>query len=131
PVVASTPNDSICLGDSTTLTGNGASTYSWEILGGAVISGNSIVTVNPAATTSYVVTGTDAIGCTNKDTITITVNPIPVLSGATGPLSVCPNLLGAPYWINNPNSTSTYNWVIAGGSIGSGQGNDTVYVDWG
>lgn len=130
-VIASAPNDSICLGDSTILNSSGASTYSWAVLGGSIIGSNSSVTVTPTVTTSYVVTGTDAIGCQNKDTITITVNPAPTLNGATGTLSVCPGVLGVPYWVNNPNPNSTYNWVVTGGTVASGQGQDTVFVDWG
>ena len=130
-VTATAPNDSICFGDSIILSSNGASTYSWQILGGSVIGSGNSITVNPTVTTSYVVTGTDGNGCENKDTLTITVNPAPTLNSATGTLSVCPGVTGVPYWVNNPDPNSTYSWTVTGGTIASGQGQDTVYIDWG
>ncbi len=63
-------NASICLGQSTTITGTGASTYSWQP---GALNGTSI-NVSPASTTTYTVTGTAANGCTKTATRTITVN---------------------------------------------------------
>jgi gliding motility-associated-like protein len=39
-------------------------------------------------------------------------------------------VVGVPYWITNPNPTSTYTWVITNGTIASGQGTDSITVDW-
>jgi D-alanyl-D-alanine carboxypeptidase len=37
-----------------------------------------------------------------------------------------------PYLINPPTANSTYNWTLpTGGSISSGQGTDSITVDWG
>ena len=68
PNVNITGNSSFCQGDNTTLTATGASTYAWS----NSQSGNAI-TVSNAGT--YTVTGTDANGCTNTATKTISVNP--------------------------------------------------------
>ncbi len=62
------PNDSICLGSSVTLLGTGATSYAWT---GGVINGAAF---SPVTTDTYSVTGTDALGCTNTATATITVN---------------------------------------------------------
>jgi hypothetical protein len=51
------------------LTGGGASTYTWT---GGVVNG---VLFSPAATATYTVTGTNAAGCTNNASITVTVSP--------------------------------------------------------
>src|SRR5690606_34131017 len=63
-------NDAVCSGDDVTLSGGGATGYSW----------NNGVTNNvafiPASTATYTVTGTDANGCENTDDITITVNAL-------------------------------------------------------
>jgi len=59
----------ICLGSSITLTGTGADTYSWDngVLNAQLFS--------PTATMDYIVTGTNtATGCSNTDTVSITVN---------------------------------------------------------
>ena len=68
PSVNITGNSSFCQGDNTTLIATGANTYMW--------SNNStidVITVNAAGT--YIVTGTDANGCTNTATKTVSVNP--------------------------------------------------------
>ncbi len=60
----------VCSGVSTTITGTGANTYTWNP---GALSGSSI-TVTPPATTTYTVTGTNtATGCTNSSTRLITV----------------------------------------------------------
>jgi hypothetical protein len=62
-------NATICAGSSTTITGTGALTYVWQP---GSLSGTSI-TVSPATTTTYTVTGTNANGCTNTSTRLVTV----------------------------------------------------------
>ncbi len=79
PTVSVSPASvSINLGDFTTLTASGASSYVW--MPGS-LSGAS-VSVSPASTTTYTVTGTDANGCVNTATVEVTVNP--VCSAPTG-----------------------------------------------
>ena len=70
-VTATSTALSICTGGSVTLTGGGASTYTWD---NNVMDAVSFV---PTATTTYMVTGADANGCSNTATITVTVNPLP------------------------------------------------------
>ena len=62
------PSASVCSGQSITLTGLGATSYTWT---GGATNGVSFV---PVSTTTYTVTGTLA-GCTNTATQSITVNP--------------------------------------------------------
>jgi hypothetical protein len=65
---------SVCAGSSVTLTGAGASSYSWS---GGVSNGVAFV---PSGSASYTVTGTDVNNCSNSATKNITVNPTPVAS---------------------------------------------------
>jgi hypothetical protein len=60
----------ICAGTSTTITGTGANSYTWQP---GNLSGNSI-TVSPLTTTTYTVTGTTSAGCTKTSMRTIVVN---------------------------------------------------------
>ncbi|MCU0432220.1 MAG: T9SS type A sorting domain-containing protein [Bacteroidia bacterium] len=92
---------SVCSGSSTTLTASGALSYIW-------MPGNlntAAVTLTPSATTTYTVTGTSANGCVATETVTITVQPIPVVS-ATGPASVC---AGSPATFTATGANS-YTW---------------------
>jgi hypothetical protein len=74
-VVTASPDVSTCLGTAVTIsvTGN-ALTYLWS----NGFNGTS-QSVNPANTTTYIVTGTDANGCTATDEVVVTVNPLPVV----------------------------------------------------
>ncbi|CAN5823725.1 hypothetical protein BH11BAC7_BH11BAC7_03980 [soil metagenome] len=85
PVMASANNAIICDGSSSILTGSGASTYTWMP---GTLSGTT-VTVIPATTTTYTVTGVDLNGCTNTNSVTVTVNPLPVISVAFAMDTVC------------------------------------------
>ena len=71
----------ICAGQTATLTATGGTTYLWD-------SGSTAnpLTVTPATTTSYTVTGTTG-GCTGSAVATVTVNPLPVTTVTSA--SVC------------------------------------------
>ena len=73
-VTANAINSVICSGNSTTLNGGGASSYTWT---GSVANG---IAFFPTSTASYTVTGTSAQGCINTAVQTITVNNTPTLS---------------------------------------------------
>jgi hypothetical protein len=86
-ITASTSQTMVCTGNSVTLTGGGASTYTWlSALGTTVTNG---VPFTPLSTDTYTVTGTDANGCSNTSTqvITVNVNALPIITVNNG--SVC------------------------------------------
>lgn len=97
----STPT-AICVGSSATLTASGADTYIWAPL---FVSGTSI-SVSPAATTTYTVTGTDANGCTNNATVTLNVNPVPTVGATADFTTVC---AGSPVTLTG-SGASSYQW---------------------
>lgn len=74
---------SVCVGNSVTLSGVGASTYAWS---GGISNGVSFV---PAATTTYTLTGTDAAGCQNSAFQTIIVNSLPIITASASASVVC------------------------------------------
>ena len=97
-----TPGTSVCSGTSVTLNGTGATSYTWS---GGVTNGVPFV---PPSTTSYVVTGTNASGCTNTATITITVNPLPTVNSTVSPSgTVCS---GTMVTLSGTGATS-YTWT--------------------
>ena len=81
--VLSVNNQTICIGDSTILTANGAGTggiYIWTS-DPTLSCTNCISTVaNPVSTTTYTVEGTNSSGCSSSTTVTVTVNPLPVVN---------------------------------------------------
>lgn len=105
PIIGATvaPSSTICEGALITLNGTGASTYTWS---GGVTDG---IAFAPAVTTTYTVTGADAIGCTGTSTILINVtqsaNPIVALN--SNPTIVYPGTM-TTYTATVPLSVSTY-----------------------
>ncbi len=72
PTVTATASTlQICEGESVTLTGGGAVSYSWD---NNVTDGQAFT---PTETTTYTITGTADNGCTNTAEVTVTVNPLP------------------------------------------------------
>lgn len=88
PVVSATASaNPVCLGASTTLTGSGAATYTWNPGG---LSGTSVV-VTPAGPTTYTVTGTNGNACVNTNTIFINTNSQPPITATPGTSNICLN----------------------------------------
>ncbi|MBU0765034.1 MAG: PKD domain-containing protein, partial [Bacteroidetes bacterium] len=77
---------SLCEGDSTQLTASGAVFYVWSPSIGLSSATDSVVTALPVSTTTYIVTGSDGMGCTDIDSITVNVTPYddPSFSYAAG-----------------------------------------------
>jgi len=95
-------NATICAGASTSISGTGATTYTWQP---GAMSGTTI-TVTPASTTTYTVTGTNANGCVNTATRTITVNPSPSVGTTVTNATIC---AGASTSLTGTGAT-TYTW---------------------
>jgi Ig-like domain CHU_C associated/Secretion system C-terminal sorting domain/SprB repeat len=119
-VTITATNTAVCEGSSVTLSGNGASTYTWT---GGVSDGQSFV---PTATATYTVTGTAANGCSATATQTVVVNTPPAANTAstnssctapTGSASVI-NVVGdGPFsyaWTGSASTTGTASNVNAG-----------------
>lgn len=75
------PNNQTTCGEDVTLTAEGklGTTFRWTTKSGQLISSNASVTVNPPpGTTVYYVTATNALGCTETDSVSITDNGVDV-----------------------------------------------------
>jgi hypothetical protein len=88
PTVSAGTNADICLGASTALTAAGAADYLWTPGAGLAVTTGGNVIANPATTTTYTVTGTDANGCKNWAPVTVTVHANPFVVGTGG--GICP-----------------------------------------
>jgi gliding motility-associated-like protein len=101
-MLARDADQTVCDGTSITLSGTGASTYTWDH--GAVVNGVPFTQAVGQAT--YTVSGTDLNGCVNSDQVIVTVNPnpIPEINGATEYCTGNSALLSTSVVYN------TYNW---------------------
>jgi alpha-tubulin suppressor-like RCC1 family protein len=108
PTVSSTasPSATLCAGQTVTLNGTGANTYTWS---GGVFNG---VSFTPGASATYTVTGTDVNGCQNTSTKTIVVNSLPIVTANVSPSAVICN--GQNITLSG-SGASSYAWT--GGAI--------------
>ena len=89
PIVAITPkNPIICEGENISLIASGANQYIWKPATSLGIGVGIMVNATPSISTTYTVIGTDAIGCVDSISTTVSVNPLPLaainqISGAT------------------------------------------------
>ena len=129
PVVTLTAPASICENASpTTLTGNPASgTFSGPGVTGSTFNPTTAGVGTHTITYSF----TNAANCSNTTTAVVTVNAKPAIAPLAGPPAVCPGLQGVPYYITGTPAASSYSWTVNGGTIASGQGTDTLTVNWG
>lgn len=97
------PGNTACEGSEITLSGSGAQSYTWT---GGVTDG--VPFNQPPSTVTYTVTGTDANGCTNTSSISITVYPNPTVGiNALPSNTVCS---GQSLTLNGTGSGTTYSW---------------------
>lgn len=75
PTITITGQDTICEGGQATLSANGANSYVWS---NAAVS--SSINVNPIATTTYTVTGSNGGGCTSSASFVVTIEMKPILN---------------------------------------------------
>ena len=73
----------LCQGQTTTLTATGGFTYLWN-------NGSTSNSIQATEDGNYTVVATAANGCSNSQTVTLTVHPVPVMS-ITGNTTLCAN----------------------------------------
>jgi gliding motility-associated-like protein len=88
PTVSAGNNPVICSGTSVQLAASGAVTYVWSPAAGLSCTTCANPIANPGVTTAYTVSGTSAAGCVASDSMTVHVNPNPVIT-ATAAQTIC------------------------------------------
>ncbi|MBD3636137.1 MAG: PKD domain-containing protein [Crocinitomicaceae bacterium] len=116
---SASPNDTICSGDQVTLTGGGASTYTWD---NGVTNG---VAFTPTGTTTYTVTGDDGSGCTAQATITIVVeNCDPLTANWWIPSTSICNGDCITFTDSSSGNIASWEWTFGGGGTPNTVSND-------
>ena len=100
----------ICLNDNITITASGGTSYSW--VADATLSCTTCAgpVATPTANTTYSVTVTDANGCQNTASITVTVNPLPTVTATTTTNPIC---TGNSSILNAGGDAISYTWSPA------------------
>ena len=116
-VQINSPVTQLCYGDTTIVTASGANQYLWQTNSAIVSTQNQNAVVNPAATTSFIVTGTDTNNCQNNDTLIIKVNPLPVVNISTTNTTLCEG----DTILAMATGATTYQWNYGSAATASGQ----------
>ncbi len=95
--------DTICEGQSSTLSAYNAILYSWS----GQTSGLNPVTVSPVNTTTYIVNVTGSNACTASQQVVVKVNPLPNVTACASPSVILP---GASSLINAAPGFFDYQW---------------------
>lgn len=101
PTITLSPDQTICNGQSATLTASGGTSYYWNPTGNTT----GTITVNPTSSTTYAVSVTNANGCTANGFVNVIVRPLPVVNIPS--TFVCP---GTSIALNAGNPGATYQW---------------------
>jgi len=97
-------NSLICTGNSATLTGAGATNYTWTTFGNT-----PSITVTPSATAVYTLTG-ESFNCSSSTTTTLQVNVTPTVSAISSSSVIC---AGSNATLTASGATS-YTWAGVG-----------------
>ena len=127
PLVSAGADQTVCEGNSITLSGAGAVSYTWD---NGVTDG---VAFTPAiGSVTYTVTGTDANSCENTDQVVVVVNPTPT-PNAGNDVAICfgesVTIGDNPIWNDEGDN---YNWSNGASGVidltGGGQDNGQILV---
>lgn len=129
PIISAGNDMTICSGSMTQLQASGGVSYSWTPTTGL----NNANTATPNATppsnnSTYTVVGTDALGCSNTDSVTLTFFDGPTVTASDDPDIICP---GTPTPLSATGATAngsagSYMWNPSIGVIGAATATPTV-----
>ena len=121
PPIDAGPNDTACLSTNATLLATGGISYVWSPAGSLSDPNIANPIAGPTSTTTYTVVGTATGGCTNVDSVTVTVvgNPgLPSVAEVLDSLMCSPSYIAYQWYFNGvaiPGATSqNYNFTANG-----------------
>jgi hypothetical protein len=101
-LVAMSNTAGVCPGGSITLSASNVPTFTWS-------TGSTApnITVAPAITTTYAVSGTNTLGCISTVVVTVNINPLPVITVAQSSTFLC---VGESVTLS-ASGADTYTWT--------------------
>lgn len=122
PIITTSADDSICIGETSSLSAFGGNTYTWSpgnTLDDSTLS-NPVST--PTATTRYIVTGTSIEGCSDTNSVLVTVNPLPTIT-VTPDIIIC----DGDSTVLNASGAAIYSWAPALDILNENSASPTVF----
>lgn len=117
---------------------NGDSYY-WQVTGGTITSGLGTESIDVSwgqeGTGSITLIQTNSLGCADTDMVTIGIHPIPepyltITVDSSSQLGICEGTIESYELADTLATGHTLNWTITGGTLLSGQGTDSVTIEW-
>jgi hypothetical protein len=105
PVVDAGANQTICPGNNATLEATGAVNYTWSSTANFIQVSNEIIRTSPGENSVYYVTGTDARGCANTDSVQVLLHTIQPLQISNDTL-----LCNGTPTVLNVSGAASYQW---------------------
>ncbi|MEO0469024.1 MAG: gliding motility-associated C-terminal domain-containing protein [Bacteroidota bacterium] len=124
PLADAGADQPLCIGDTLQLTATGGTVYQWDIDPSLSATNISDPLAFPTASNTYYVSVTDANGCVNNDSVSITVNPLPIIDA--GPDLVKCGDIGV---LLSGSGGQTYQWTPALGLDDPSLANPTATPD--
>jgi len=107
PLTITATTNTICSGNTTTLTATGATNYTWSPSTGLSTNTGSLVAASPTVTTTYTVVSTLYSLPIDTTTITITVNALPTVSVTVNTATVCAGTMDT---LTASGTVTSYTW---------------------
>ena len=122
------------IGSVYSVTNNIPNTYTWDVIGGSISSGNNtnsiVVDWGPSGIVGRV-SVVEKNTCTEGEEVRLSVNvhALPIIA-ITGKVNVPENGITAETYSVPAQASYTYTWLVTGGAITSGQGTNSITVNW-
>jgi hypothetical protein len=132
PVAKAGDDRSICANTSTTIGAEAVSgsIYTWTSVPTGFTSTTANPMVSPLVTTTYTLTETNAAGCTNTNTVKVTVNQSPTTAGAISGTNIVNPGQTVTYAVPVIANATSYSWTLPTGASGSST-NNSITVNYG
>jgi len=123
PMVVAGADQSICVGDGTTVSASGTpgTIFTWDVPG--VVNGLSFTP--PVGTVTYTVTGTSTAGCVASDSLVIVVHALPVVNFSASDVDGCTDF-ETDFTVTADQVIASTDWTFGDGDVIIGSTTPTV-----